>query len=203
MKKIIISVLAIVLTMGAVTGTAYALFSDNATIQGVTINSGNAALRFDVSTSGPGLDGGPTLNLSSFTIPKIYPGFAQNGSLWLMNLSQSNIALHVTGRLTSATTWDPTLAGKIYLNVVAKNGYGAGPYTPTGSPTAYETGWQSLATWNTTDIAFPTDIPHDMVSHNNHWGYDVYMAVDSNADNSIANKTLGGVVFTLTGTQVP
>jgi len=202
MKKIIISVLAIVLTMGAVTGTAYALFSDTATIQGVTINSGNAALRFDVAPTLPAVDGGPTLNLSGFPLSGLYPGFSQSGALWLMNLSQSNIALRVTGKLTSAATWDPTLANAIWVNVVDRNGYGVGPgYVVTGSTTAHETGWQSLTTWNTTDIAFPSIIPRTMPS--GHYGYDVYVKVDPSADNTIANKTLGGVVFTLTGTQVP
>jgi len=55
MKKIFMSILAIALTIGAVSGTAYALFSDTTSISGITITSGNADLQ--VALSNEPMDG--------------------------------------------------------------------------------------------------------------------------------------------------
>jgi inosine-uridine nucleoside N-ribohydrolase len=49
MKKILLSILAIALTVGTVSASAYALFTDTANISGITITSGNADLQVALS----------------------------------------------------------------------------------------------------------------------------------------------------------
>lgn len=192
MKKIILSVLSIFLTIGLVGGTAYALFTDNAEIQGVTITSGNADLQFELGGyNGIELSYWETLNLSSFSssIPRLYPGFQTQGELWLRNNSASIFPLSVFGKLTSAGGDWVALSDKIEIAINAHSGFGSG-----------STDWHTLAEWNSTGFALPTNVPHKTI--NSHWGYDVYLKVKADAGNEISGKTLSNIVFTLTGTQL-
>ncbi len=187
MKRIILGVLSIFALVAVVTGSAFALFSDTATVSGVTLSSGNADLK--IETDFPNLhDGVDDLNLAGFTVPALYPGVSYSHDLWLQNKSASNFALHVTGQLTAANNW-PNLADYVQVRISAKSGYGTG-----------DTGWHTLSEWNAAPIAFPTDIPHSMP--NDHWGYVIELKVDPSVGNDLANKTLSNIVFTLTGTQV-
>jgi len=45
LKKIIFSFLAIALTIGVVSGTAYALFFDTATVAGISVTAGSADIK--------------------------------------------------------------------------------------------------------------------------------------------------------------
>ncbi len=189
MKKIIMSILAIVITIGIVSATAYAAFNDEAQILGTTITSGNADLKFEVD----GMADQDNLDLSSFStlIPKLYPGYHFEGQLWLKNHSTSLQALKVSGKITSAGGDWGALSDKLELAINSRTGYG----TP-----GLSTGWHTFSEWNTIGYDLPTIVPYtDPIFH---WGYDVYFRVKSDAGNEIAGKTLSNIVFTLTGTQV-
>lgn len=185
MTKILSGFLGLVLVASVVAGTAYALFSSSATVSGITVTAGSAALL--VKNGEDFTDSWNTgLNLNN-----VYPGYNNSTTITLKNNSTTPISLGITGQLTAATNW-PNLADAVEIAV--NNG---------GS----STGWKTLAQWNAAPVAFPGPaIPSGTAQD-----YTVYVRVptvyDSGAlagspvGNEIAGQILSNITFTLTGTQ--
>jgi hypothetical protein len=185
MKKILISMLAIAITIGAVTSSAYALFSDTVKVAGVTITSGNADLEL--------YDGGTDIKLQSFVsalntsgaLKNLYPGFKDYTEIDFENKSTADINLNLKGQLTAASGDWGYLKDKIWI-AVSKDG------DENHFPTS---GWKTLAEWNTQPISFGTALGKTREKYN------FFIVVSESAGNEIASKGIYNVTFEFTGTQ--
>jgi len=195
MKKILLSVLAIALTVGVVSGTAYALFTDTITVQGVTVTSGNADLNIYDGGSSTAIDdeSSPTSDIVMFLNSKLvnlYPGLVDYTEMDFENKSASEISLDLSFQITNTGgNWN-LLKDQIYIGI-----YPDGTYSSTNLPV---TGWHTLSYW--ADAARYFDSANPLTKAEGKRKYDIFVKVSSAADNTIANKTVSGnLVFT--GTQ--
>lgn len=186
MKKILLSILAIALTVGTVSASAYALFNDTVNVGGITISSGNADLKIYDGDHGSEIVSGTVTNLK---FEGLYPGFRDYGKFTFKNDSKSNISLALTGRLTNANgEWD-SLKNNIYAAIG----------TGTKDNPQFLTSWISLNDWNSAT-------PHSLGIPNLGPGldgvYNIYLYIPPEVGNSIAGKSLTNVAFEIYGTQV-
>jgi predicted ribosomally synthesized peptide with SipW-like signal peptide len=189
MKKILLSVLAIALTVGVVSGTAYALFTDTASVNGITFTSGNADLRVALDNANSGPFGTPfgesqtfSNALNSYLFGYMYPGYENWGYFRLDNNSASAIPLTLTGQLKNGVSGNwVELKDKIQVKMTKGDGN-------------YLTEWYTLDQWNSAPRSLGSlDIDETLT-------YRIYVRVLA-AGNEIANKTLSSVQFDFVGTQ--
>ena len=134
MKKIILSALAIVLTVGVVSGTAYAIFSDSVTVSNIAFTTGNADLQFSDDSS----TWQDSYYFPTWLAENIYPGYNDYATFYVKNNSTSPISLDLSTRLTGATNdWG-------VLSPIARVWIG----NNTGS---VGVGYETLAWWNSTE----------------------------------------------------
>jgi hypothetical protein len=189
MKKILLSILAIALTVGTVSASAYALFNDKVEVAGVTITSGNADLViYDGGTQNPIQSVVSGLNTK---LQNLYPGFVDYAKMDFVNNSKSDIKLKLTGQLTSINGHWSDLYNQIEVAIV---------YDPSNiysSLNLPESGkWHTLGDWST-----GFDLDGGLLDKTTPKTYEVYIRVkDTATSEQIANKWLSGnLVFT--GTQ--
>jgi len=188
MKKIIGSLIAIVLTVGLVAGGAYALFSDTVEVQGITITSGSAVLK--VKKMGTGWEDSVSFNNAQWMEP-LFPGHQNTNPItfWLKNQSTANIDLKVTGKIVSGATGDAWDALKNVVFIRVTNFYAP------GSPA---TDWISLKDWKNLGGKLPQLL--SPVGDDDEFRMEVMMHED--AGNEAAGQLLQDLVFEFTGTQV-
>ena len=196
MNKIVLSVLAIALTVGVVSGTAYALFSDTVQVNGITLATGNADLRVSQNYMGPYSESLSFHGL--FEHDKMYPGYGQAGdkctTFWLENVSTADIALTLSAQLPNGgVTENPVGSWDALKNVVQVGLDDGDPSSPMV--------WRTLAEWNASPGGFDGQIPHQFVFPGNPKLAKICVKV-GDAGNEIANKGLTNVTFDITGTQV-
>jgi len=103
MKKILIGFLGLMMLVGVVGGTAYALFSSTVTVNNVAISAGNATLEFSPDNTNWYSD----YTFSQWMAQNVYPGWSDCVNFWVRNVSSSDIKLDVSAQLMSATgNWD-------------------------------------------------------------------------------------------------
>ena len=181
MKKIIFSFLAIALTIGVVSGTAFALFSDTATVSGISIAAGNA----DILVSGDGTNFDDKAADIGVDINGIYPGMTFSDNFYIKNESDSVIALNISGQLTAATGDWAALSPWLWLKI------------DDAATPANTTGWITLAAWNAGSVNFPSNPLAHLATRE----YIANFKVDP-AATDIADKSLTDITFVITGTQV-
>lgn len=184
MKKIITSLMAVVLTVGLVAGSAYALFSDTVKVSGLTFSTGNADLVvYDGGTTIPIQDFVPTLNSA---LKNLYPGWHDYTVMDFKNNSSSNISLSLKGKITAhGGNWDE-LKDVIQVALSSTGTYDNPPTT----------GWLTLAQWESAARPFGNDLAKTEKTP-----YKFFVRVPSVADNTIAGKSVT-INFEFTGTQV-
>lgn len=161
MKKILFSLIMIAVTVGIVTASAYALFTDSSDVKGVSITSGDANLL---------VNGGESLNANWFA-DKVYPGWVSGQRFNLKNASASNINLNLTAKLSSvAYSWDSLKDTTLVALVEYSSWQDADAALAAKNPSlnaVENTGWISLADWYTTAKSIDTSIQqnqtHDFV----------------------------------------
>ena len=198
MKKIYLSILAIVATVGIVSGAAYALFSDTVTVSGLTVSTGNADLELNYSGDNADEHYSPDDNIIiSYIVDGLYPGFEDNANFHLRNISDSDFYLRPKIKLTNAGTDWATLKDVIQIKITDKG---------TDNTGTYSWGWQNLSWWNTEHrtisdnpgIQNETNSDDTLYAHN----YKIEVKVLESAGNSISGKTLSNVTFEIVADQV-
>lgn len=204
MKKILLGVLAITMTVGLVSGSAYALFSDTEEVQGIAISAGNANLTV---WDGTGYEDNAVLNMN---FDAIYPGWRSGQRLTVRNDSLSEIGLDITGQLTGFE--EPNTNGIEDWNVMKNNVQLAVVKYETaadaqaaidaedpsnGGVNQGGTGWHTLRDWRNNVY----DMTDDAVEQNARGFFVVWVQVDTEVDNEIAQAELQNIELTLVGTQ--
>ncbi len=188
MKKILLSILAIALTVGTVSASAYALFSDTVNVSGITMTTGNANLGvYDhdnartegskyISVSDPAIGA-----FFSQKLAAIYPGFDDVTQLWFRNESSSAIDLDLKMNLINpAGNWTE-LSNEVLVGISEAGG------TPTT--------WYTLDDLKNGFVTFGTPLKKT----DDYVRYDLHVKLN-NIGNTKANMGLyGNIVFT--GTQ--
>jgi len=190
MKKILLSILAIALTVGTVSASAYALFSDTASVAGMAFTSGNADVQVALDKSGGatyetnfGETARFTTALNSKLFGNMYPGFQEWGYFRLKNNSKSKIALGLTGQLRDGVSGNwAELKDKIQIKITTADG-------------SYLTNWYTLNEWNSAPRSLGT-----LPEGNDPLTYQIHVKM-LDAGNDFAGKTLSGVQFDIVGTQ--
>lgn len=187
MNKIVSGVLGLVMVLALTAGSAYALFSDSATVSGVTLTTGSTDLQVKLADGSDTYDS--TLDLSTHVFETLSPGQETVPLAFdVRNSATDNVTLDLTGLLTSAAgDWgvlSPVLKMAIYKS------------TDTAT-TGATTGWKTLTEWNNAPVALPLS----PLAQNGENNYKVSFMLDTSADNSVQGKTLSSVVVVLTGTQ--
>ena len=195
MKKILLGVFLIALTVGLVSGAAYALFFDTVTVSGIAITTGNADLRIN------GDD-----NLAGLVINDIYPNWQDGQLFYLSNKSLSNIGLDVTSKLTvksGSTGWN-ALKDKMYVRVIeyAEVGSAGNDLTDKVAGNAgtitHDTGWYKLSDWDVNTYT----LSGSAIAQSGDRYYVVWGWVDNTAGNEIAGKNVT-LTYQIYGTQHP
>ncbi len=191
MKKILIGIGQIVLTVALVSTAAYALYSDDVSVSGLTLSTGSADLQ---------INGQQSIS-NALNVSNVFPGWTQGVAFELENESSGDISLDTAARLVSATGDWATLGPVVEVAVVeydtAQHAADAVAANDPGlAGVVNSTGWLTLATWNGgTPTAFGTTIdtttPHQ---------YALWGRLPTSADNTTSGKSVT-VNYVITGTQ--
>jgi predicted ribosomally synthesized peptide with SipW-like signal peptide len=120
MRRIYLSVLAIVATLALVGGATYAIFSDPATSGPNTFATGNADLKIAIDTDKDGTQSDwsdkvtPWDQYQQENWQNLYPGWEDSYWIYLKNDSISPITLNVRPEIAN-TDWSNSLLDNIYL----------------------------------------------------------------------------------------
>lgn len=183
MRKIVFSFLTIFSVIGVVAGSAYALFSSTATVNGLTFSTGNADLQLstDGSLWSNTLDSFPSYtNMST--------GFQSTQEFYLKNNSLSNIGLEIFVQLLdnnesgNSTAW-PIIGDNIIVNFQMFDGLN----------------WVDLAT-NTLSYWKESDYSFGSLAYDSSQKYRMTVSLDGLADED-AGQTLSDLNLQFVGTQ--
>ncbi len=180
MRKILSGLLGVVMTASVVGGVAYAAFTAQATVNGIDITAGTAALKVGAAIN-------PASNIFSagLVLAGVYPGYSQNTTFVVKN--EGTVNLTITGQLTGAGGWnDAGVNLKDYVEVAVNT-----------SDDSLGTGYLTLVNWNSGAIAFPGTA----IAPGDNRTYKVYVRVPASAPDLIQGQSLTNITFTLIGTQ--
>jgi len=194
MKKVIFPIVSIFAVVALVTGTAYALFSDDVQVNGVYLATGEANLK--ISKNGVNFTNGPLESGSDFNFTDLYPGYTSPAQhFWLRN--DGVVDLDVEGMLDNVTLgedWD-ALKDVVIVGV-----------SPTDNPDNSNAVWGTLREWKNDGVVLPSNqLDVDEVTD-----YRMFVRVpltigegddEEEIGNEIADKSLTGMSFVFTGTQ--
>ncbi len=205
MKKIILGILGIFVVTAVVAGSAYALFSSQATVSGISVEAGTVGLQ----VRGMGTSYATNWN-TAFAITGLKPGFGVAASLdptksldmYLQNTS-SDVDFNVTMKLTTL----PSQWGN-YLT------FGTQVLVQDSDNLANTTGWMSMPQWANGEVTLPGGsiakgaekkyyvyIRVPFAYGDNESGYTGGPSAGTLVGNEIVGQMLSGGVFTITGTQ--
>ena len=201
MNKIFAGILGLMLVVGVTSSAAYAVFTDKATVAGVTFATGDANLKISEG-AGWQLDINPT---NKFLFTKLFPGYGVNGydskygerfiPFYLKNDSTSPIGLTVKAQMTSVS--DATgKSGSWNLLKDAVSVY-VQYYNSSTSTWVTAIGWHTLADWYTTGFTFSGGA----IGQTEQRDYRFWVKVDPTATDTISGKEINNIVFTFTGEQ--
>jgi hypothetical protein len=183
MKKVFSSFLLIALVIASVSLSAYALFSSTANVSGLTFSTGSADLQ--ISTDGSSWS-------NSVSLPSLYenmaPGFTSSQSIYLKNVSLSNINLDVFTRLVDSSptaneaAWD-IIGHKIIVS-----------FQKLVDSTWTDIALGSLSQWKDTGFTL------DSLAVNSPQNYRMLVSL-SGIENADASQVLSDLSFNFVGTQ--
>lgn len=195
MKKILSGFLGIFLVIGIVAGTGYALFSSNVTMTGVVLGTANPSLQIGTDAFTPGTYY-TTLPVGGISFRQLLPGEMNWEDFWLWNSSAATgepLHFNLQGRITQAGGHWGELQDAILMRICVFN-----DTLVNHCDTNQSTPWMTLSQWNTTARNLPGPLPQGQIVR-----YSINLWIEPSFGNAIANKTISGLNFEITGTQVP
>lgn len=178
MKKILSGLIGVFAIVGLVSASAYALFTAQATVSGLDLNTGTAGLE----VSAPGFPQAPSINFG--LEDTLVPGETNTIGFTLHNTSD-DVDFNLTTKLTSAGGDWGDLNSLVNLTI----SYGG------------ENVSGSLANWNAGEIPLPDGVDGPLESGETRT-YEVTYGLDASATSVVAGKSLTNITFVFTGTQV-
>ncbi len=200
MKKILVGFFGIFLVLGIVAGTGYALFSSTVSLEGVVLGTATPSLQVSLVTDEdiPYAWRTKYTSLGNIFAP-LLPGEYDWGEFMVRNMSDGTtdkLAFDLTGKIASVNMdadWN-ALKNAVRMNVCL--------YDATDSlhcDNANKTGFKTLATWMTSQ-----DLPGGELLQDEdeamRW-YTIVLYIPHTYTNTIADKTITGLNFEITGTQ--
>lgn len=197
MKKIIGGILGIFLVIGIVAGTGYALFSDTVKMERMVLGTATPGLM--IKTEEPGLSTYRTSldfqNQSPFQL--LLPGQIDYGEFWLLNNSDTgptgpNLDMKLQGRLTTGYTHWEDLKNVVKMRFCIYNtekGYQCDETKATP--------WYTLNEWYLGARDLPVNLAQGAEQR-----FGLQLLVPSGYGNEISGKTITGITFEITGTQI-
>lgn len=182
MNKILAGIIGIVTVLSVVSVSAYALFSAQATVSGITLNTGTASLLVGAGTGTP-TSSSVVLNVSDTLIP----GESPIAQPFTLRNSSDDVDFTLTAKLTSAGGDWGTLSNLIE----------AGVYVQGNDPSTAV--WNTLANWNASDVA----LPGGTLANEQQRTFFVMYRLSNSATESVAGQSLTNITFVFTGTQTP
>lgn len=187
MNKILSGAMGIVMTGAVVTSSAYALFSAQATVSGISFSTSTVALE----VSANGTEFSPNLD-ANLDLEGAFPGYGMDNSVTaplIVRNTSGDATLDVTAQLTAATGWnDSQLKDFVEVAVVPDD---------TLPEDVGDEEYMTLVEWNASPHAII-----DALAPNTTAMVDVYVRLPETAPNSLQGKSLTDITFTLVGTQV-
>ncbi len=214
MKRILISIFIIAVTVGVVSGTAFAVFNNKGEVKGMTMTTGNADLKIGATgMTGEGCisdgDNGKLCDsITNYgTISGMYPGYLVGDYFRLKNVSQSEISLVVTTTLSAYANSDGysgswgVLKNAVEARILEYNSrddawwaYENQDYN--WSKVSTSTNWHDMQWWaGNSDEITGEAIGPDQLRH-----FVMWIRVSDNAGNEIAEKSVD-LNIEFTGTQ--
>ncbi len=193
MKKILTGFLGLFLVIGIVAGAGYALFSSKATITGMVLGTATPSLQvWNGSTWVSEIDlAGDT----TFFAP-LLPGEMDWSDFYLKNESNGTfdkLDFTVTGKIKSAAGDWYALKDVVRARICI--------YSDTDAnhcDTTKTSEWFTLDEWYTAEH----NLPGNPLEQGEQARYSIVLSIDSSYTNTIAGKTITGLNFEFTGTQV-
>jgi len=214
LRRILISIFIILATIGVVSGTAFAVFSNKGEVKGMTMTTGNADLKIGATgKTGDGCisdgEGGKLCDsISNYgTISGMYPGYLVGDYFRLKNVSESEISLVVTATLSDYASSDgypgswAALKNAVEARILEYNSqdnawwaYQNQDYN--WSKVSSYTNWHDMEWWaGNSDQITGDPIGHDQLRH-----FVMWIRVSDEAGNEIAEKSVD-LNIEFTGTQ--
>lgn len=187
MNKILTGITGLLVVLGLVAGSAFALFSSTVSVTGLAINTASAVL--EISTDNSTFES--TLDFGNTVLTTLLPGESDEGDFYLRNTSDDeNLELGLTAELISASG-DWGSLNTVISCAVYEDGF-------TVDDATHSTNYLTLATWNSGPVSL-TGGPLASGDTRQYW---INCKLDENADNSVSGKSLTDVSFDIVGTQV-
>lgn len=201
-KKSLVSLVTLMLVLGAAAGASYALFFDRAQVKGMTISMGNADLKIKNESLVDGEH--DQINYpENDLLADIYPGYVVGDKFRLINRSQAEISLMVEATIKNYSgNWNK-LRDKIYGAVIEYGGEtGAVNDASDGVPgtkgrIVTNTGWRTMRWW----AKHSPKIVSEPIALDEERHFVLWLKVDEDAGNEIKGKSVN-LNFEFTGTQV-
>lgn len=183
MKRIASSLAIIAVVALFATVATRSLFSDTASLKGITFSTGNASLQLSQVCQHQWFSGNVTLNQFNyngtlyagcqfnFDTSSWYPGKTQTNALYLGNFSTADIALSPTLQLKDIDQSTPGLDNQLMMQVWW---YGS----------ATGTGMHPLSYYANNPVTLPT------IQQNGHLGLNVVIEMNPSAGNQYANQNI-------------
>lgn len=175
MKRVYLSILAIVVSISLVAGAAYAVFSNTATSGLNTFATGNADLKLRHQTDQEWAD-----SYDGASWNNLYPGWSDSYNVYLKNNSSSPISLRVFPKITGAIG-NGIMLDNIYLQFFYADG------TPALNSSGTPCGNVTLRWWLDHPDSF--DIG-DLTQGQERGPWVAKFSIPTTAGNEIADKTL-------------
>jgi hypothetical protein len=199
MNKIYSGIIAIVAVVAVVAGSAYAAFSSQVTVNGITLGTTTAGLQIKLGAE-PDSQYRTDANMeAAFQLAPLSPGQMSTPGVFKLRNS-GTVDVDLSAQITHAegdwNTLKDVMQGITCLDSVASHSGGIATACPTGG--AGTTGWHTLSDWNTAPIALPGS---PWVHGQDSDYYVSFYKLDGGLDNSYSGKSITNMQITIGGTQ--
>ena len=192
--------LSIAMALTLVVGSAYALFSSQVSVNGITLATTDANLLVRIGNQPE------TAFTNSLTIPqvnqlaKLVPGEVSDPGVFVYR-NNGDLDLKLTSVISSAEgDWNALkdVIQVVTCRVELSGGFSEGMHCPVNGPTS--TGWKTLADWNTNPIGINGS--NGIIEAGEDALFVTNFRIPADASNAVSGKSITNMEVIVTGTQV-